>query len=331
MRWKTWIGLLVSVLFLYLSFRKVDLGEMKSALSQAQYLYVLPSIVFLVVGFWIRALRWKILLQPVKPIGMRPLFSATMIGFMANNVLPARLGEFIRADAIGRQAAISRSAAFATIVVERLFDGLTLLLFLVAPLAFASFPDWVRRAGISALGLYGLSIAFLYLLHVRTETAVQMARYLLRPLPGRISEKLIKQLKLFASGLDVLSQGRHLFSTSGLSLVLWMVNIASLQCILEAFNLDLPWYAAFTVEAILALGVVLPSSPGFVGVFQGFCILALALFGISQGVALGFSVVLHASGYIPVTAIGLVYFWKAHLSFKDISGNQEIRKMDRLS
>lgn len=318
MRWKTWIGLLVSAVFLYLSFRKVDLGEMKSALSQAHYLYVLPSTLFLIVGFWIRALRWKVLLQPVKAVGTHLLFSATMIGFMANNVLPARLGEFVRADAIGRQASISRSAAFATIVVERLFDGLTLLLFLVGTLTLSSFPDWVRRTGMATLGLYALGIVFIYLLHRRTEAAVRVAEYLLQPLPGRISGKLVHQLKLFASGLHVLSQGRHLFSTSLLSLLLWVVNIASLQCILEAFDLGLPWYAAFTIEAILAMGVILPSSPGFVGVFQGFCILALALFGVSQSVALGFSVVLHATGYIPVTAIGLFYFWKAHLSFKDI-------------
>lgn len=318
MRWKTWIGLLVSAVFLYLSFRKVDLAEMKSALSQAHYIYVLPSIVFLLIGFWIRALRWKILLQPVKEIGTHTLFSATMIGFMANNVLPARLGEFVRADAIGRQATISRSAAFATIVVERLFDGLTLLLFLVVTLAFSSFPDWVREAGIGALGVYGIGIAFIYLLHARMETAIRVLQVLFRPLPDRVSEKLIRQTKLFGSGLHVLSQVRHLVLISLFSIILWVVNVASLQCILDAFDLNLPWYAAFMVEVILSMGVILPSSPGFVGVFQGFCILALALFGVSQGVALGFSVVLHVSGYIPVTAIGLFYFWRAHLSFKEI-------------
>lgn len=318
MRWKTWVGLFVSAAFLYLSFRKVDLQEVRSALDQAHYVYAIPAVALVIVGFWVRALRWKVLLQPVKAIGTHPLFSATMIGFMANNVLPARLGEFLRADAIGRAASVSRSAAFATIVVERLFDGMTLLLFLVVPLAFASFPGWVRQAGAGALGLYGIGIAFVYLLHVRTEAAVRVLKRLLRPFPDRLSATLVHQMEMFASGLHVLSHGRRLLIVSVLSLILWTINVASLQCIVEAFDLRLPLYAAFTVEAILTLGVILPSSPGFVGVFQGFCILALALFGVSRSVALGFSVILHLSWYVPVTAIGLVYFWKAHLSFKDI-------------
>ncbi len=318
MRWKTWIGLLVSAVFLVLSFRKVDWTEMRMAMGQAHYVYILPSVALVMAGFWLRAFRWKILLAPVQKLRTHVLFGATMIGFMANNVLPARLGEFVRADALARQAPISRSTAFAPIVVERLFDGMALLLFLAGTLAFSSFPDWVRRGAVGAMALYGLCIAFLYLLHSRTDRMVRLAEYLLNPFPARIKNRLIDQLRLFASGLDVLTQGHHLISTTVLSVVLWTFNVLSLQCILTAFDLRLPFYAPFTVTAILALGVILPSSPGFVGVVQGFSILALGLFGVSRSVALAFSVVYHASGYVPVTAVGLFYFSRAHLSFKNI-------------
>ena len=317
MRWKAWIGILVSAVFLYLSVRKVDLNEMKTALDQANYLLVLPSSILLISSFWVRAYRWQILLAPVKWIPTKILFAATMIGFMANNVLPARLGEFIRADAIGRLSSVNRSSAFATIVIERLFDGMILILFLASTLALPTFPDWIRQGGTAAMGLYLVLILFLYLLHIRTDTALRLIRFITRPLPDRVSEKTLILFESFASGLHVLSQGRRMLSTCALTLVLWLLNIASLQCIVEAFHLSLPAYAAFTIMAIIALGVTLPSSPGYVGVFQAACILALALFGIPRGMSLSFSIVLHVVGYIPITAIGLVYFWKAHLSFKD--------------
>ncbi len=317
MRWKAWIGILVSAVFLYLSVRKVDLNEMKTALDQANYLLVLPSAILLISSFWVRAYRWQILLAPVKWIPTKILFAATMIGFMANNVLPARLGEFIRADAIGRLSSVNRSSAFATIVIERLFDGMILVLFLASTLALPTFPDWIRHGGTAAMGLYLVLILFLYLLHIRTDSSLAWIKFILRPLPVRISDKIINLFESFASGLHVLSQGRRMLSTSAYTLILWLFNVASVQCIVEAFHLSLPAYAPFTIIAIIALGVTLPSSPGFVGVFQAACILALSLFGIPQSTALSFSIVLHVAGYIPITAIGLVYFWKAHLSFKE--------------
>lgn len=130
MKWKLWLGIGISVLFLFLAFRKVNLHELKKALESANYIYLIPAILLTILSLWIRAFRWQYILQPVREIRVSSLFSATMIGFMANNLLPVRLGEFVRAYTIGEKERISKSSSLATIVVERIFDGITILSFL---------------------------------------------------------------------------------------------------------------------------------------------------------------------------------------------------------
>ena len=130
MKKKFIIGLLVSLVFLYLAFRKVDFSELWSALKGANYWYILPNIVLVILSMWMRAYRWKFMIHPIKKVGLGRLFSTVMIGFMANNVLPARLGEFVRAYSLGAKENISKSATFATIVIERIFDGFAILFIL---------------------------------------------------------------------------------------------------------------------------------------------------------------------------------------------------------
>lgn len=319
MRWQFWVGLIISALFLYLSFHKIDFGELGASIVRANYIYLIPAVLITIVSFWIRSYRWKFLLKSVKDIAMSNLFSATMIGFMANNLLPVRLGEFVRADAIGRKEKISKSASFATIVVERLLDGLTLLLFLIAVLLFFHFPRWVRTGGLLAFLFYIFILAFLLFLKMRTDQTLRWIGILLKLLPASISPKVEELLLSFIDGLKILSDGRRLLIVSLLSILLWLTAIFSIECVFYAFNFDLPLYAAFILLVVISFGVMLPSSPGFVGTFQYSCVVSLALFRIPKEEALSFSVILHASNFIPVTVVGLFYFWREHLSFKQIA------------
>ena len=331
MKWKTWLGVAVSAVFLALAFRKFEFQEMGSSLRQANYLYLIPVFALTILTFWLRAYRWKFFLESVKQINTHTLFSATMIGFMANNLLPARLGEFVRAYAIGRREQISKSASFATIVVERIFDGLTLLLFMYVVLIFLPlFPSWIKRSALIALIIYLGALALLFLLNVKTQRTLNIASFVLRFLPDRITEKVVHVLESFASGLSVLSQMHHLLVVFLLSLVIWGLFVATIYCTFFAFNFGLPLYAAVTLLVILSIGVMLPSSPGFVGTFQFFCVVGLGLFNISESAALSYSIVLHASQYIPVTAIGLLYFWRENLSFREISSQSpESQPLDK--
>ena len=157
MNWKLFFSVLISTLFLILAFNRVNLYELKDTLETANYIYLIPAVLLTILSLWIRAVRWGYLLQPVKKININSLFSATAIGLMANNLLPARLGEFVRAYVIGKKELISKSASFATIVVERIFDGLTILLFfnVVAIFYAESMPTWLRNSA------YFASVIFL--------------------------------------------------------------------------------------------------------------------------------------------------------------------------
>jgi len=312
--WKFWSGIGISGLFLYFSLRRLDLGELRSALAEAHYIYLVPAVLFTVLTFWIRAYRWRYLLRSVKRIGTPVLFSATMIGFAGNYLLPARLGELLRADAIARSTGVTRSTAIASIVIERLFDGLTLLLFMGGILPFFPFPTWVQRAGVLALGAYLGVLAILIALHLHAQPTMRAIARILSPLPERISGWITGMLDSFAAGLKVLSEARVIGVVVAFSLVLWTIVAAVGYVLLLAFDLVLPLHAPFVILVVLSFGVMLPSSPGFVGTFQYFCIVGLSLFGVSKDLALGYSIVLHVSQYIPVMSIGLVCLWRAHLS-----------------
>ena len=135
-----WFGFVLSLFFLVIFFRKIDLVTIWNSFLSVEYLYVIPLVVFNIFSFWVRAKRWQYLLAPIKKIKISPLFHATAIGFLANNILPARIGELVRAYVLGSKEKISKTSSFATIVVERLFDGFTILLLFLVVILFLPFP-----------------------------------------------------------------------------------------------------------------------------------------------------------------------------------------------
>jgi len=324
MKWKFWVGIIISGVFLYLAFRKIELREVGQAFKDANYLYAAVSGALMIVSLGARAYRWKYLLSPVKKIGIPSLFSSIMIGFMANNLLPARLGEFVRAYSIGSKENISKSSALATIVVERVFDGFTVLSFLAIVLIFFDFPGWVEKGGYFAFGFFMSVLVFLIFLRLHTKKVIQRVDSLLKFLPASARGKLKNILYSFAEGLQVLKNRSHLIMVIIFSVVVWLVVASAFEFAIIAFDLKLPIYAAFVLMVILALGVMIPSSPGFVGTYHYLCIVSLALFAISKDVALSFSVVAHASGFIPITLIGLYYLWRESLSLRDLTSKERI-------
>ncbi|HID94591.1 MAG TPA: flippase-like domain-containing protein [Candidatus Latescibacteria bacterium] len=330
LRRKFWIGIIVSAVFLYLAFRRVDLHELGFALRSANYLYVIPAILLTFLSFWTRAFRWRFLLGPVKQVKTSHLFSAIMIGFMANNLLPARLGEFVRAYVIGKKEQISSSSSFATIVIERIFDGVTLLLFLIPVFFLPSSPRWVTKSGYIAAAIYLGILAFLAALMIRTEQTQNLVDRFLRPFSVRWRQKVRGLLVSFTSGLAVLGSLGHLLIIFLLSLLLWFLVVGAIHLVFVSCGLKLPVYAGFLLLAIIALGVMLPSSPGFVGTIQFLSVAGLALFAVPKSQALGFSIVFHASQFIPVTAIGLVYLWYEQLSLRKLGVKKYLDNPSRL-
>lgn len=324
MKAKYWLGIIISIVFLYLFFRKVDFYELWRTLKAVNYIYLIPPFLILPIVFVIRAERWKYLLIPVRRIGIPNLFTATMIGFAVNNILPARIGEIMRAYVIGRKENISKSAALATVVVERFFDGLIVILLILLLIIFPPFQegDTIKRLRGAAvfLSLVFLSGVFLMIFFkYKTETALMWIQYILSPIPRRFSEKIIRLLNSFSEGLGVIGKGGYIFLVFIYSLIIWFLGVLIIYALLPAFSIKgLPLMAAIFIQVAVAFGVAIPSAPGYVGTFHFACATGLSLLGVDSYTAKSFAILLWAVSIIPVTIFGLIFLWRDNLSLKDI-------------
>jgi uncharacterized protein (TIRG00374 family) len=326
MKRKFVIGVLISLVFLYLAFRKVDLNELWYALKGANYWWIIPNVALVILSMWMRAYRWKFMVNPIKKVGLGSLFSSVMIGFMANNVLPARLGEFVRAYSLGSKESMSRSATFATIMIERIFDGFSLLLILwLSLLMYPEFPSWVKRASNLFLLMNIVTLAFLVLIEVKRELAVKFFNLIFKLLPSSLSSRAGEIVEKFISGLKVFRNIPSLMWILAWSILIWVVVGISNYFIFLAFGQYPTVFASFILLGIVSLAVMLPSSPGFVGTFHYACVASFVILSLDEGVSRPFSIILHASQYIPVTLLGLYYLKREHLSLKTIESDS-VRK-----
>ena len=316
MRGKLWLGVAVSVVLLWVAARGVNLDEVLQQLRQVRPAYLVPVLASIFVRFWLTAIRWQLLLRPVKRIGVHRLFAVTMIGFMANNVLPARLGEFVRAYTLGRSEALPMSLPFATIVIERVFDGFTLLVFLLGGLSFLHPTRTLLWAAVLMCGLYAGVLATLVL--IRTGRGIGAISAGLRWLPERLEAPARRLFESFRLGLNVLGDARGLLLTAGLSLVIWVVNAAGVQATFAAFSLALPPFASFLLLGTIAVALVLPSAPGYVGAFQVGTVEGLALVGVPRETALSLSIVYQLTNYVPITLVGLAYLSALNLTLGEL-------------
>lgn len=330
-----WIGIIISVALILIIAWSVDLKESFRALAEADFRWVVLALAVLGVSLGLRAWRWRYLLEPVKLISTLRLFSAMMIGFMGNMLLPARIGEFVRAYVVGKGQRVSASASMATVVVERMLDGFTLLAFLVATILLITFPveseyltRHIRTAGWLAFGLYSVVLIVCIFLRLYGEPTRRLLLGVLFFLPIRWREWLGKLLDAFVHGLEVVKGGWHLVPILGLSLVAWSLQSVSNWMVLLAFHLDLSLGAAFFLVAIQAFGVMIPSSPGFIGTYHAATILALAAYGIGREVALSVSIVMHLVFFIPVSLVGFACLWVENLSFSEITHAPEEAQPD---
>ncbi|MCA9729706.1 MAG: flippase-like domain-containing protein, partial [Candidatus Eisenbacteria bacterium] len=217
MKWKVTLGVLLSVLFLWLAFRHANLGEVWAAVRSARYIWMIPMVAITMVSFALRAWRWRYLFPGTRP-SFGPLFRSTLIGFMGNNVLPARLGELMRVYAIGQSAGASRSVALGSIVIERILDmGMLLVLFAIVTSA-GRLPAEVRSWGLYLLLIAGPILLGVVIFHSASE---RILPWLERLLPRVIRARVLQMATNFREGLGVLGRPRDLVLATGLSLLMW--------------------------------------------------------------------------------------------------------------
>jgi len=322
---KLWIGIGISVFFMFLLFRKVDLHKMVSALGEMDCIYILPAIVSNFISYFFRAVRWKYLLTPLKRTRFRNLFPATIIGYMANNLLPARLGEFVRAYVLGEKESLGFGAVFASLVIDRLFDGFSVLMILlftcftvVLPPGKEPVQHGLVMGGYLTLAVYFAIVLFLVFLKKRTVKTIAIVASLLKPFPARVSEKVIHLIGSFLDGIRLSSRPQDLFAVVFTSFLIWFFAIWPIDLILRSFGIVFPITNTMLLMVFLVVAVMVPASPGYVGTYHAACVYGLMAFNIQKERALSVALIIHGVNFFPVILAGLYYLWRENISLKAV-------------
>jgi uncharacterized protein (TIRG00374 family) len=318
------VGLAITAVFIWFVIRDVDFALVVATIREANWLLLVgisvPSYLALVQ---LRAMRWRHLTDPIQPIGLRPLFRATAVGFTANNIFPLRVGEVIRPWYLGRETGAPSAALFGTVILERVIDTI----FVIALAAIAIALRGVGGDGFLArvaIGLIPVAIApliALIVLRVAPNLVIGFASWILRPFPARFGGYVIDVLGRFGDGLGALKGGAHLFWIGFHSIVIWFV-ISPIPMLagFRALGIDLgsPFetlVAGWATLAAVGMAVAIPSAPGFFGTYHAACKLALEPFGVSPEVAVALGTLVHGVFWVTLTLLGLVVLRSRHTSW----------------
>ncbi len=320
--WSFLLGIVISLAFLFVIFRNVQFSELARALSEANYWWLIPNIILVAFAMFQRAERWKYMLKPIARPSYKKLLSATCIGFMANNVLPLRLGEFVRAYSLARsENKITKSASLATIFVERMvFDLLALLLILavIVVLIPTKFDDKFKLGAVMSLAIAIAGLIFAVVVVLKPEGSGRLLTRYLFFLPDKGKDFVSGTVVKFSRGLLFLKDWRHTAWVSGHTIFLWLCMGISNIFIFYAFNLGLPIYASYVLLVVVSISILIPSSPGFIGVYHAGVVWTLNYFSVESHQAVSCAIVLHAAQFIPITLMGFYYVWREGLSLKQL-------------
>ncbi|HUP01356.1 MAG TPA: lysylphosphatidylglycerol synthase transmembrane domain-containing protein [Gemmatimonadota bacterium] len=324
--WKAWLGVAVSAAAIWFAARGVEWNAVGAALVRADYgILALVLLLTPLVNVGVRAVRWRVLLLPVRRVRLADCLSATAIGLMANNVLPARIGEFVRAYALGRRRLVPTGTAFGALFVERMLDGFALVGLLFAVTLARELPEWVDTTAQVAFAIFAGFLALQLGFALRPRAFVGLTRWISqRVLGGRFEEAAERAIVTFVDGFQLLRRPALLILSLLLAFVQWSLISGLYYLGLAAFGLaaEAGLAGAFFTDSVTSLGVAVPSSPGFVGTFQAFVVESLAVFGIPPSAAFSFSVGFHAVSYVGVTVVGLWFFLREGLTWKDLERSE---------
>ncbi len=271
----------------------------------------IPSYGLLV---WVRAVRWRYLTDPIRPLDNAPLARATAVGFLANNVFPLRMGEFVRSWYLARETGVSAAAVFGTVILERVIDTVSVIAMvgLVVPLRAHGDDAGLARGAMLLAPFAVLPFLFLWALRARPAQVERMVLALVRPFSPRAAGFVERVLHRFAEGLGALRGGWHLFWIGFHSVVIWLViSVVPILAAFLALDIELPspWQAmvaAWTTQAAIGVAVALPSAPGFFGIFHYACRLALVRSGVPLETAVAAGTLVHSVMWVTLSALGFL-------------------------
>jgi hypothetical protein len=309
--WQFWLGLLVSAVFLYLALVGLRLDEVWQNIRTARYAWLIPGVAVYFLAVWGRTWRWHYLLASIQKIKLSSLFPVVVIGYMGNNIYPARAGEVLRAYVLKRREGVSISSSLATILVERVFDGVVMLFFIFVSLPFAPMPPYLRQLVVWSSVLFFGVLGGFFLIASKPDWAKSLYyRTIESFIPARFRAKVEGILDRFMEGLGGLRRPQDVLMIFFTSVFIWLTETTKYWFVMHGFEFHVPFYVLMLMTAVVNLATTLPSSPGYIGTFDAPGIRILVQFGVPGPIAAGYTLVLHAALWLPITLLGIFYMLK---------------------
>lgn len=324
-KWQFWLGVLISILFIWLALRGLRLDEFWGAIQKANYWWLLPGIAVYFVGVWVRAWRWHYLLGPIKKIPTKTMFPITTIGYMGNNIYPARAGEVLRAVILKRKEGVSVSASLATIIVERIFDGVVMLAFVFVNLpelakltGSSGFVGNIQQVAVIGTGIFLGALAVFLLAAMFPHKTAKIGLWMIeRFTPKHLHEKIISIMNKFLNGLESLRSPFNVLMVFFTSVIIWLLETGKYWFVMHAFDFSVSFFALMLMNGIVNLATTIPSAPGYIGTFDAPGIAVLTAYNVPQATAAGYTLTLHVALWLPITLLGAYYLAREGIKWSD--------------
>lgn len=324
-KWQFWLGLVISLVFVYWVVSGLDWASFWVAVKSADYWWLIPGVAVYIVALWARAWRWHYLLRPIKAIPTGKMFPIVCIGYMGNNIYPARAGEVLRAVILKRREGVPVSASLATVIVERIFDGVVMLAFVFLNLPelarinsdsgfvgdIQSLTVWGAAAFLGALGIFLLAAMFPL---VTARVGLWFIEHLT---PKRLHEKIVGVMNKFLDGLASLRSPANVLMVFVTSAVIWLLETCKYWFVMHAFDFSVSFFALMLMNGIVNLATTIPSAPGYVGTFDTPGIAVLVAYGVDKAAATGYTLVLHIALWLAPTILGAYYMAREGIQWND--------------
>ena len=321
-RWFFLVGLFISAVFLFLAFRKINYPALWAALRETYWWWLLPGLGIYYLGVLVRTWRWQYLLKPLKKVSFQTLFPIINIGYMGNNVFPLRMGEVLRCVVLKRREDAAISGTLATIVVERIFDAVVVIGFVLLNLRqLTSMPDagvFTKLGGLAAwaVGIFLAGLAVFILVAIFPKPAQRILHGMInRVLPERWHKPVIRVADRFLDGLMSLRSPKDVLMISLTSVLIWALETGLYVCVDRALGLGLNFGQLMLLNGVVNLVLLIPAAPGGLGTFDAAGRAVLEVFGILPEPALGYTLVLRIALWVPITVVGAIYFLREGLKW----------------
>lgn len=333
------LGVIISAFFLWLALRGLDLAEVGEVIGEANYIWLVPGVLVYFLAVWIRSWRWHFLLKPLKNIPTKRMFPIVTIGYMGNNIFPARIGEVLRAVFLKRREEVPISASLATIIVERIFDGVVMLAFVFLNLSElakltgdSGFVGNIQQVAIIGTSVFVGALAVFLLAAMFPKKTEKIGTWLVvKLLPSRLEERVLSMMNKFLDGLISLRSPANILMVFFTSAIIWLLETGKYWFVMHAFNFKVSYFALMLMNGIVNLATTIPSAPGYVGTFDAPGIAVLTAYGVDHATAAAYTLVLHAALWLPITLLGLYYFFlylgKEDMSWREVfSWKEEVEE-----